>query len=259
MVAWILEYLGRDDVHVMGAFFEQWKLEGREVLYRPVEGKAASFSWHENPAIRVTLDEVVSFVVRNSQISAATTNSPASAIPTVVPATSPALSISFGAIWQIHPPICSDHQTSWIGSPRLPDCARIDRSSPIAVVDRAPPWGTLRSSIWVMKSDYSTVHGRNGPVRNSQRRPSEDSAIGSRQPWRLIAPILPLTTSESGRRIGLMARITVEDCLEHITNRFELVLGGARRANNCSKERVRSSNPITRKSLPRCARSPQVK
>jgi thiosulfate/3-mercaptopyruvate sulfurtransferase len=58
MIAWILEYLGRNDVHVMGAFFEQWKLEGREVLYRPVEGQAASFSWHENPAIRATLDEV---------------------------------------------------------------------------------------------------------------------------------------------------------------------------------------------------------
>ena len=58
MVAWILEYLGRDDVHVMGSFFEQWKLEGREVLYRPVDGKAASFSFHENPAIRATLDEV---------------------------------------------------------------------------------------------------------------------------------------------------------------------------------------------------------
>jgi thiosulfate/3-mercaptopyruvate sulfurtransferase len=58
MVAWILEYLGRDNVHVMDSFFEQWKIEGREVLYRPVEGKAASFSWHENPAIRATLTDV---------------------------------------------------------------------------------------------------------------------------------------------------------------------------------------------------------
>ena len=61
MVAWILEFLGRDDVHVMGTFFEQWKLEEREVLYRPVEGRAASFNWHENPAIRATLDEVREF------------------------------------------------------------------------------------------------------------------------------------------------------------------------------------------------------
>ncbi|MGH8336891.1 MAG: sulfurtransferase, partial [Gammaproteobacteria bacterium] len=58
MVAWILEYLGRDNVHVMDAFFEHWKAEGREVLYRPVEGKAASFSWRENPAIRAGLADV---------------------------------------------------------------------------------------------------------------------------------------------------------------------------------------------------------
>ena len=58
MIAWILEYLGRDDVYVMDAFFEQWKAEGREVLYRPVEGNSASFSWHENPAIRATLPDV---------------------------------------------------------------------------------------------------------------------------------------------------------------------------------------------------------
>lgn len=57
MIAWILEYLGRDDVHVMDAFFEHWKIEGREVLYRPVEGKAASFSWHERPAIRASLTD----------------------------------------------------------------------------------------------------------------------------------------------------------------------------------------------------------
>ena len=31
-----------------------------------------------------------------------------------------------------------------------------------------------------------------------------------------------------------MARITVQDCLEHIDNRFELVLAAARRARNVS-------------------------
>ena len=36
MLAWILEYLGRIDVHVMDVFFEQWKAEGREVRYMPV-------------------------------------------------------------------------------------------------------------------------------------------------------------------------------------------------------------------------------
>jgi thiosulfate/3-mercaptopyruvate sulfurtransferase len=58
MAAWILEYLGHDEVHVMGAFYEQWKLEGREVLYRPVEARPAVFSWHERPALRATLAEV---------------------------------------------------------------------------------------------------------------------------------------------------------------------------------------------------------
>jgi thiosulfate/3-mercaptopyruvate sulfurtransferase len=58
MLAWILEYLGRDDVHVMDAYYEQWKLERREVLYRPVEAKMASFSFRANAAIRATLPEV---------------------------------------------------------------------------------------------------------------------------------------------------------------------------------------------------------
>jgi DNA-directed RNA polymerase subunit omega len=37
-----------------------------------------------------------------------------------------------------------------------------------------------------------------------------------------------------------MARITVEDCLEHINNRFELVLGGARRA----KQLLKGARPL---------------
>jgi thiosulfate/3-mercaptopyruvate sulfurtransferase len=58
MAGWILEYLGRDDVHLMDAFFEQWRAEGREVLYRPVARKATSFSWDERPELRATLTEV---------------------------------------------------------------------------------------------------------------------------------------------------------------------------------------------------------
>jgi DNA-directed RNA polymerase subunit omega len=49
-----------------------------------------------------------------------------------------------------------------------------------------------------------------------------------------------LTRSEQGRRISAMARITVEDCLEHINNRFELVLGGARRA----KQLLKGARPL---------------
>lgn len=57
MAAWILEYLGGGEVHVMGALYEQWKLEGREVLYRPVESRKTTFTWHEQPALRATLEE----------------------------------------------------------------------------------------------------------------------------------------------------------------------------------------------------------
>ncbi|MGA2412230.1 MAG: rhodanese-like domain-containing protein [Candidatus Binataceae bacterium] len=58
MLAWILEYLGRGDAHVMDAFYEQWKAEGREVLYRPVAAKPASFSFREDASIRVSMTEV---------------------------------------------------------------------------------------------------------------------------------------------------------------------------------------------------------
>jgi len=58
MTAWILEYLGREEIHVMGAFFEQWKLEVREVMYRPVEGKRVAFTGHQRPGLRATLDEI---------------------------------------------------------------------------------------------------------------------------------------------------------------------------------------------------------
>ena len=37
-----------------------------------------------------------------------------------------------------------------------------------------------------------------------------------------------------------MARITVEDCLDHVANRFELVLVGARRA----KQLLKGARPL---------------
>ena len=42
------------------------------------------------------------------------------------------------------------------------------------------------------------------------------------------------------RRKGTMARITVEDCLEQVPNRFELVLVGARR----SKQLLKGARPL---------------
>ena len=58
MAAWVLEYLGRSDVHIMDLRYEAWKDEGREVLYRPVATRAARFSFNLNPGIRATLDDV---------------------------------------------------------------------------------------------------------------------------------------------------------------------------------------------------------
>lgn len=58
MAAWVLEYLGRTDVHIMDLRYEAWKDEGREVLYRPVPSSGANFSIRLNPAIRSSLDDV---------------------------------------------------------------------------------------------------------------------------------------------------------------------------------------------------------
>ncbi|MGH7916026.1 MAG: sulfurtransferase [Candidatus Binataceae bacterium] len=58
MMAWLLEYLGHPNVELIEAFFEQWKIEGREVLYKPVEVAPRRFSARVNPAARVGLDEV---------------------------------------------------------------------------------------------------------------------------------------------------------------------------------------------------------
>ena len=58
MAAWVLEYLGRSDVHIMDLRYEAWKDAGREVLYRPVPVQAATFSFNLNPGIRASLDDV---------------------------------------------------------------------------------------------------------------------------------------------------------------------------------------------------------
>ncbi|MGH7839217.1 MAG: sulfurtransferase, partial [Candidatus Binataceae bacterium] len=57
MLAWILEYLGRTDVHIMENFYEAWKAAGREVRYRPVVVGPARFSPQLNPGIRITAVE----------------------------------------------------------------------------------------------------------------------------------------------------------------------------------------------------------
>jgi len=49
-----------------------------------------------------------------------------------------------------------------------------------------------------------------------------------------------LTKLCRNRKIKLMARITVEDCLERTPNRFELVLGAAKRA----KQLLKGARPL---------------
>src|SRR5262249_41104537 len=44
VLVWLLESLGRDDVHLMNRFYDQWLAEQREVLYKPVEGTRRTFT-----------------------------------------------------------------------------------------------------------------------------------------------------------------------------------------------------------------------
>ena len=59
MLAWILEYLGYQDIRVLEVFFEAWKASGREVLYKPVVPPGKTFTGRLNLSIRARLDEVL--------------------------------------------------------------------------------------------------------------------------------------------------------------------------------------------------------
>ena len=58
MLAWILEYFGRTDVHVLNVFFERWVADGHEVFYRPVTLPVKIFTATINPHLRTTLDQI---------------------------------------------------------------------------------------------------------------------------------------------------------------------------------------------------------
>jgi thiosulfate/3-mercaptopyruvate sulfurtransferase len=58
MLAWMLEYFGRTDVHVLNVFFERWVAEGHEVFYRPVTRMAKEFLPRVNLSLRATLDDI---------------------------------------------------------------------------------------------------------------------------------------------------------------------------------------------------------
>lgn len=58
MLAWVMEYLGAPEILLLEVFFERWKSEGREVVYRPVEPAKRRFVPHSDQRLRATLDEV---------------------------------------------------------------------------------------------------------------------------------------------------------------------------------------------------------
>ena len=58
VVAWILEYLGRDDVRIMNRFYDQWLGEKREVLYKPVDGTPRTFVARIQPEIRIDAEQI---------------------------------------------------------------------------------------------------------------------------------------------------------------------------------------------------------
>jgi thiosulfate/3-mercaptopyruvate sulfurtransferase len=57
-LAWILAYLGRDDVHIMETFWEQWLTGRREVFYRPVQPTPRTFIARLRPELRATTADV---------------------------------------------------------------------------------------------------------------------------------------------------------------------------------------------------------
>jgi thiosulfate/3-mercaptopyruvate sulfurtransferase len=58
MLAWLLEYFGRTDVHVLNIFYERWAAEGREVFYKPVLPVPKGFTARVNSKIRATIDDL---------------------------------------------------------------------------------------------------------------------------------------------------------------------------------------------------------
>jgi thiosulfate/3-mercaptopyruvate sulfurtransferase len=58
LLAWILMYLGRRDVHLMETSWEKWVADGREVFYRPVKASPANFTVRVRPELRRTISQV---------------------------------------------------------------------------------------------------------------------------------------------------------------------------------------------------------
>jgi thiosulfate/3-mercaptopyruvate sulfurtransferase len=58
MLAWLLLYLGRTDVHILETFWEKWIADGCEAFYRPVPPTARTFTPRIQNDFRVSLAEV---------------------------------------------------------------------------------------------------------------------------------------------------------------------------------------------------------
>jgi thiosulfate/3-mercaptopyruvate sulfurtransferase len=58
LLAWLLEYFGRMDVHVLNIFFDRWQAEGHEVLYKPVTRTPTIFTAQVQARLRATTDDI---------------------------------------------------------------------------------------------------------------------------------------------------------------------------------------------------------
>jgi len=57
-LAWMLAYLGHDQVHVMNIFLEKWIEDKREIFYRPVKAAPQTFTARVRSGLRRTLAQV---------------------------------------------------------------------------------------------------------------------------------------------------------------------------------------------------------
>ena len=68
MVSWALDYLGREEVHVLDVVYDEWKAQGREVLYRPTPRVARHFTPRVNHKIRASLSDISEETVQPSNL-----------------------------------------------------------------------------------------------------------------------------------------------------------------------------------------------
>jgi thiosulfate/3-mercaptopyruvate sulfurtransferase len=60
LLAWILLYLGRRDVHLLNVSLERWRTQEGDVFYRPVEARRGRFRWQVNEALLGQPQELLS-------------------------------------------------------------------------------------------------------------------------------------------------------------------------------------------------------